>query len=221
MNSKLELLPPQNFNEIYTPEGRYYVTPNGIFPSVTTVLGVLPKAPELLEWIKNIGEEEAKKIANEAANRGNRLHKVVNKYLLGEDFGMDPIIRAHFLQIKPILDDRLTKIKALEYPIFSKKIRVAGRLDILGVLDNTLMILDIKTSRKLKELNQIENYFSQASAYSFMINEMFSDKFQINKFGVIISNLDENKPSIFFGEMKDHLTRFIRARRMFFNAYKK
>ena len=58
--------------------GRCYVTEDGTFPSVTTVVG-WEKQAFFKTWRKQ-NPEEAKRVTN----RGNRLHSTIEKYLNNE-----------------------------------------------------------------------------------------------------------------------------------------
>ena len=59
---------------------RQYVTPDGTFPSITTVLG-RKKAQAIKKWRERVGAEEANKITTQASRRGTNMHKVVENYL--------------------------------------------------------------------------------------------------------------------------------------------
>ena len=59
---------------------RVYETPDGTFPSITTVLG-RKKAQFFKEWRVRVGEEEANKITTQATRRGTKVHKVVENYI--------------------------------------------------------------------------------------------------------------------------------------------
>ena len=59
---------------------RQYMTPDGTFPSITTVLG-RKKAQAIKKWRERVGEEEANKITTQASRRGTNMHKVVENYL--------------------------------------------------------------------------------------------------------------------------------------------
>ena len=70
-------------------EQRHYDIETKKLPSVTTILAqTLPadKKNKLEEWKKSVGEEQANRIKNEAANRGTAIHTVLEKYLLGEHY---------------------------------------------------------------------------------------------------------------------------------------
>ena len=60
---------------------RFYEVDGKAFPSITTVLGSLPK-PGLDQWRKNVGEEAAKWEMNRAARRGKATHTLVENYLI-------------------------------------------------------------------------------------------------------------------------------------------
>ena len=68
-----------------TTTGRTYSTPDGkSYPSVTTVLSILNEHI-IKAWRERVGEEEANRISGVAANRGTRVHSIVEKYLNNED----------------------------------------------------------------------------------------------------------------------------------------
>ena len=72
------------------------MTPTGeMYPSVTTVLGSRDKS-WLYEWRKKVGEEEANRISQRAANRGTRLHKICEDYICNKKTSM---VNNHHLQL--------------------------------------------------------------------------------------------------------------------------
>ena len=52
---------------------RYYVTPKGYYPSITTVLSSRNKKG-LFEWRKRVGEAKAQQITQESANTVSYTH---------------------------------------------------------------------------------------------------------------------------------------------------
>lgn len=147
--------------------GRYYVTPEGKFPSVTTVTG-WEKRKFFAEWRRNNPEE-----AKRTTNRGNRLHALIERYLNNETLvkkEIDPFTLDLFLQIKEDVD-RIDNIHALEAPLYSKLLQLAGRVDCVAEYDGQLAIIDFKGSTKEKRKEDIDNYFMQATAYSIMWKE--------------------------------------------------
>jgi len=160
-----------------TENGRVYFTPSGkAYPSVTTVLGSLSKEGIKL-WREKVGEEEADKISGRASRRGEALHLACEKYLLNEmDFKMRqqmmPDTKSLFLQLKPHLDKSIGNIYAIEQPLYSDNLRIAGRVDCIAEWDNELAVIDFKTSTKEKLEEYIQNYFQQCTCYAEMYEEI-------------------------------------------------
>ena len=67
-----------------TDSGRLYSTPDGAFPSVTTVLSILNEEA-IAAWRARVGEEEANRISGRASNRGTKVHSIIEDYLNGKD----------------------------------------------------------------------------------------------------------------------------------------
>ena len=153
-------------------KGRVYVDDEGNkYPSITTVLSILNKEA-IIAWRKRVGEEEANKISTRAATRGTKVHDMIERYVLNEDPGEpDLISTSNFKEVKPIIDQNLSKVYATEKRMFSKHLGVAGTVDCVGVWDGKDSIIDWKTSAKWKKKEWISNYFMQASAYAIMWEE--------------------------------------------------
>ena len=62
-------------------KSRLYKTPDGDFPSVTTILDKTKDKTFLFEWRKRVGEENAKRITKEASGMGTRMHKYIENYI--------------------------------------------------------------------------------------------------------------------------------------------
>lgn len=163
---------PHNFCKLESVEdenGRRYLHEDNYYPSVTTVTG-WEKRLFFAEWRKN-NQAESRRVTA----RGTSLHSVIEKYLLNQELNtkeMLPDILALFLQTKTTIN-RIDNIHALEAPLFSKTLGLAGRVDCIGEFDNKLSVIDFKGSTKLKREEDIENYFVQATAYSIMWQEQF------------------------------------------------
>ena len=150
---------------------RYYETPEGKYPSVTTVTG-WEKKKFFAEWrAKNPAE------SRRVLNRGNELHSLVEDYInnefnVKEDKGRVALpILDLFLQLQPELDN-IDNVYAQEVPLWSKTLELAGRVDCVGEYKGKLSIIDFKGSTKIKRKEDIENYFTQATAYAIMWQEM-------------------------------------------------
>lgn len=178
---------------------RYYVTTEGEqYPSVTTVLDAMTDKTSLFEWRKRVGEAEANKISKRAASRGTALHTVCEKYVLGEDIDFEnemPTTVSLFSQMKKVLDDSVDQIHCVESPLVSKKLKVAGRVDLIAEYEDDLAVIDFKTSDKLKRKEWIESYFLQTSLYSYMFWEMTGIPVKKIVIGICVES--EDKAQIF------------------------
>jgi genome maintenance exonuclease 1 len=182
---------------------RVYQTPDGNFPSITTVLG-RKKAQFFKEWRQRIGEEEANKITTQATRRGTSMHTIVEKYIANETdyFGKSlPNVRSMFNTIKPFIDSHLNNIAGIEIPLWSKQLGIAGRCDCVGDWKGEKAILDWKTSGKIKKKEWVEDYFLQATAYSIMFEERTG--IPINSI-VIVMAVENEEPQVFEEKTPDY-----------------
>lgn len=154
--------------QINSDDGRRYRTPTGkIYPSVTTVLATLSNS-YIAEWRRNIGEAEADRITSAAAKRGTKIHTWCECYLRHIGFRISPHDQeasAMFFNMRPELD-KLKVIHALEQRLWSDKLRVAGTVDCIAEIDGEMYIVDFKTSRLMKNREDIPGYFMQCAAYA-------------------------------------------------------
>ena len=191
--------------EYLTEEGngrRLYVTPEGKFPSITTVLGVLSRAG-IAEWRKRVGETEANRISTQAARRGTNVHQMCEDYLNNE---LDikkflPHEREMFGGIKRVLDEHVGLVYMQEKPLYSAYLGVAGRVDCIAEFDGRVSVIDFKTAGKLKKKEYIHSYFQQASAYCVMFEERTG--IPVDKIVIIIGVEHEDDAQVFI-EKRDN-----------------
>lgn len=193
---------------VTTDTGRTYLTPKGNkYNSITTILK--PYNQHIIEnWKQAVGEEEAKRVSGIASRRGEALHLMCEKYLLNElnEFKirtMMPNIKELFFQLKPILDKSVGKIYAIEQPLYSDELQVAGRVDLIAEWDGKISIIDYKTSGKFKDESDIANYFMQCAAYAIMFEERTG--VPIDQIVIAMAVVNENKPLLFVREKKDYI----------------
>jgi len=164
---------PHTFTSIESVEdenGRRYLCEGNYYPSVTTVTGWQKRA-FFAAWRKN-NQAESRRVTK----RGTSLHSVIEKYLLNQELNtkeMSVDILDLFLQIKTTIN-RIDNIHGLEAPLFSKTLGLAGRVDCVAEYNNKLSIIDFKGSTKAKREEDIENYFTQTTAYAIMWQELFN-----------------------------------------------
>ena len=204
-------------NAVTTEKGRRYRTPEGVdLPSITTVLSILSRE-SIAKWRARVGAEEANRISHRASTRGTAVHAIVEKYIDNdENFkdGYTPDIVSSFLDLKPILDDRIGRVYAQEAPLYSNHLGVAGRVDCVAEFDGHRSIIDFKTSLKPKRLDWIKNYFMQEAAYAIMWEERTGQP--ITQLVTIIS-VDNHEPQIFI-EHRDNWVRPLRETIAQYNA---
>ena len=186
-----------------TARGRTYATPDGSrYPSITTVLSLLTE-DAIAAWRKRVGEDEANRVGQRAANRGTQVHAIVEKYLRNEDTTEYlPHIRQSLENLRPILDERIGKIFHLEAHLYSRHLALAGRVDCIAEFDGVPSIVDFKTSRWPKTKEKIPNYFAQMSGYAVMFEERTGMPI-VNT--VIIMDVDNHEPLVF----KEHRDNYI------------
>ena len=184
---------------------RFYITPNGIkLPSVTTVLGYFKKK-SLIEWRNRIGNEEADKVMFRASNRGTRFHNMMEGYLRNEDDflnGVMPDMRQAFNDMKETLD-LIDNIRYIESPLYSEKLGVAGRTDVIAEFAGVPSIIDFKTSTKEKKEIWIDNYFEQGTAYALMYEELVKEP--INQIVILISVDFMEHPQVFIRDKNSYI----------------
>lgn len=170
-----------NLEEVYLDNSRFYKTPDGTFPSVTTVVG-WEKQQFFAEW-RNRNPAESKRVTS----RGTKFHKLIEDYINNKEIDFDAMVstqKSLFSLIKPELD-KIDNVVALEQPLFSKTIGLAGRVDCIAEYDGKLSIIDFKASSKEKREEDIDNYFAQATAYALMFQERTSKI--IENFAILIA----------------------------------
>lgn len=194
-----------DLNSETQPDGkRYYVTPSGKkLPSVTTVVGAMKKQA-IMEWRNRVGEAEANRISKLATGRGNRVHLLAEKYLNNEPIQwtreMPDAVEMFRSLIKPI--HRINNIHYQEQALWSEKLGMAGRVDLIAEWDGVLSVIDFKTSKKIKHRDDIFDYFAQCTAYSCMYEELVGKPIdQI----VILMAVENEQPLIFVEKVEDHI----------------
>lgn len=157
-----------DLNTVYENGQRFYNTPEGQYPSVTTVTG-WGKNKFFAKWRKDNPKESRRVL-----NRGNKLHNLIEEYInnnLDSNSGIELPILDLFLQLQPELDN-IDNVLAQEVPLWSSTLELAGRVDCVAEYNGKLSIIDFKGSTKTKRKSDIENYFMQATAYAIMWQEM-------------------------------------------------
>ncbi|MFW9990731.1 MAG: hypothetical protein ACFFD4_01605 [Candidatus Odinarchaeota archaeon] len=165
---------------------RYYYNEDlGKFPSVSTVLKTMPEGEGLKIWKENLASKgiDPDERLQYTAVRGTTIHYLITKHLADEssqeppplefsseeeqqlfeelnrtnDFSRE-VSRSYLIFVdKFIYDHDLKAVKnGLEFKVLSQKYKYAGTVDILGYLDGKLTLIDIKTSRRVRDKHEIQ-----------------------------------------------------------------
>ena len=168
---------------------RHYSVGKEKLPSVTTILSATQpeeKRQALQRWKQRVGDAEATRIKNVAANRGTAMHKLIEKNILGEGYADFTTIGMEATRMaNTIIEKALPKWKVFYgtevtqyYPGL-----YAGQSDLVGVHGTVDAIGDFKQANKPKVKDWIEDYLIQLSAYAMAHDQVYGT--QINK-GVIM-----------------------------------
>jgi len=126
-----------------------------------------------VNWRKKVGNEEADRITKAATRRGTDMHTLTEHYLKNDqELPEVPPISEFLFKIAKGELSKINNIYALEGPLYSKELGIAGTVDCIAEYDGELAIIDFKTSKKPKPRKWIEHYFVQAMAYGCMLYEM-------------------------------------------------
>ena len=193
---------------------RHYCLPDGSkVPSVTTVLD-RTKSEEskaaLANWRKAVGAQKAQEITTEAANRGTRMHKWLENYVLNDAIdapGTNPYSAQSHKMANIIIDNGLkhaTEFWGTEASLYFSGL-YAGTTDLVGAWKGAPAIMDFKQTNKPKKKEWIDDYFVQLCAYSLAHNEMFGTEI---KTGVILmcSKDFEYQEFVIEGDEFEHYT---------------
>ena len=204
-----QFLPDNNLEQINTPNGRYYETPDGQkFYSVTTLLGWLQNDPakkkSLERWKQRVGEDQADRILTQAGRRGTIIHDTLEKFLKNDPDplkGLMPVNKETIKPLLPILEEHITTVYGLEHQLWSKALKASGTADCIALWDGELAIVDFKTARSNRNASDILDYFYQATAYAIMCYERH--RLVIRKI-VIVMHIDHAKPKVFVRDTKEY-----------------
>ena len=114
-------------------------------------------------------------IANKAAVRGSKVHKMCEDYLNGLDMEKhkkDFLPYCLFSELKKETFDNINQVIGQELVLYSDKYKIAGRTDLIANYRGELSIVDFKTSTKERNDSYNENYYIQTAAYAEMFEEL-------------------------------------------------
>lgn len=197
---------------------RYYTSPNGDkFPSITTVLSV-DSENDIEAWRDRVGHDEADRISNRARRRGTMMHDALESYVMNVDPTFShPLIEFLYTQIKFELDDNLGLVYAVEAPLYSEHLGLAGRGDLIARWKGKPSIIDYKSSENPKEEWMCDGYFKQKAGYAVMWEERTG--MPISQLVTIIAVENDTKAQVFINKRDDWIGPLIETKRRWDEKY--
>ena len=169
-------------------------------------------------WRKRVGEEKANKITKQATTRGTSFHQHIEDYLRKEKEFIEfenVLQEGMFKAVQPILDEIIPI--ALEAPLYSNQLRMAGRVDCVGLFDNNLSIIDFKSSSKPKEEYMAKQWYIQMTAYALMVEELTGKP--VEEITAIVGIEGLNTFQIFTSTPDEHIEDLVQLRKQYENLY--
>ena len=161
---------------------RHYDLGKEKLPSVTTILSATQsqeKRDSLAAWRTRVGEDEATRIVDQAAERGTAMHAYLEDHLLGKKrIHMTPVGQAARIMAQMIVDRGLADLEEIwgsEVTLYYPGL-YAGATDLAGIYDGQESICDFKQSNKPKRREWITDYFMQLAAYAMAHNYVYNTK---------------------------------------------
>ena len=191
----------------------WYRTTYGLHPSVTTILDKTADKRYLEDWRQDIGKDVADYIADTGAAIGSYAHLLNEEYLAGR-FGLKPpsqagdrryrlFAQAHHDNFLPFLDS-ITDACALEHPVASPRMNLAGTIDCVGTIDGERCIIDYKTKRSPPGGNHVHDHILQGTLYASMWNEAVGDLYPVTRI-IIAASIEYGTVETYTAPASKHL----------------
>ena len=161
---------------------RHYILNKEKLPSVTTILSATQSAEKresLAKWRERVGEETATRIVDSAGARGTAMHKILEKYVLGEGYLDETTVgkQAHNMALQVIQSglSNITEYYGTECTLYYPGL-YAGQTDLVAIHKGEDAIIDFKQTNKPKKREWIEDYCLQLAAYAMAHNFIYKTK---------------------------------------------
>ena len=161
---------------------RHYILNEEKLPSVTTILSATQSAEKresLAKWRERVGEAEATRIVDSAGARGTAMHKILEKYVLGEGYLDETTVgkQAHNMALQVIQSglSNVTEYYGTECTLYYPGL-YAGQTDLVAIHKGEDAIIDFKQTNKPKRREWIEDYCLQLAAYAMAHNFIYKTK---------------------------------------------
>jgi genome maintenance exonuclease 1 len=182
-----------------------------VYPSITRILAAKPK-PALEAWKKRVGKREAARVSQVATVQGGNVHKLSECYLGNEPLpDYSPNVKELWRSLYPWFDEHITAVIAQEQDVYSRKLKVGGRMDLLAEVDGDLAVVDIKTAKQEKREEWVQDYFLQETFYAVAVYEITGQLPKrlilpvVSPYGL---QLFESTPMQHFAELRQRIAEF-------------
>jgi predicted RecB family nuclease len=128
----------------------YYEIDGEKYPRVTAILNIIHR-PELERWRGELGNVEADRIRDDAAQMGTSLHHICRLFNRDQSFEIPPTsqLGRMFDAYRQWFETVIDTVVETEHLVANKKFGYAGTFDLLALLkgDVTPSVIDLKTSK--------------------------------------------------------------------------
>lgn len=160
--------------------GRFYRTPFGLAPSVTTVLSKSTDKSWIDDWRNRVGRAAADAISKESADLGTKVHFLMETCLSGEEAErprstMEKLAAVMARAIAGAMIDHIGDVWGLESRLHFRDL-YAGTTDLIALWDGEPAVIDYKTGKNFKDAIGVRTFAMQCAAYGLAHNEMFGTK---------------------------------------------
>lgn len=207
---------PDKLERVTIDGKRYYKIPGEDdikLVSVTTVTS-FQSAKSIKAWRERVGAEAANRKTRRATSRGTDYHTLVEHHLKNEELPKVQPLSEYLFKFSKTELGNIDNIHALETPLYSRKLGIAGTVDCIAEYNGELAVIDFKTSEKPKPEEWIEGYFVQAVAYACMLYELTGI---ITKKLVIIMSCENGECVVY---EKYHKSEYIRKLTQYIREWK-
>jgi genome maintenance exonuclease 1 len=105
--------------------------------------------------------------------------------------------------------DCIDNIRAIEVPLWSKRVGLAGRTDCIGEYNGELSVIDFKTSNNPKSEDAICDYFTQSAAYALMWQDLTGQR--VDNITIIMGVSSTGECQVFQAKTLDWVESLVQA----------
>jgi len=117
-----------------------------------------------------------------------------------------------FNQFKKILTE-VNNVYGIEKQLYSDRFQTAGTVDLVAEYKGKVSVIDWKTSKRSKTIEEIPSYFIQTSFYALCMFEKY--KIVVPNLVIAMAVEEERNPIVFVEPTDKWIPEFIKARKKF------